>query len=320
MQAEGPESTALATAIESPPMRALVTGATGFLGSHLVHLLLAQGDEAAVLVRPASNRGRLADVVDRLTVVEAHLEQLKTARAQIAAFAPDTVFHLAWEGVHGADRDEVGRLRGNVQRTLELLDLAADLGCSAFVGLGSQAEYGPAGGVIDEETPLRPTTPYGVGKLAVGLLVEPLARARGTRGVWLRLFSSYGPSDEPSYMIPYVIGALLAGRIPHLTAGDQYCDTLYCTDVAGALRAAAATDGCHGQYVLASGAACTVREIAETIRDTIAPRAALDFGAPARHPGWLGSHQRLTRDTGWAPTVDLRAGLTKTILWWREHC
>jgi nucleoside-diphosphate-sugar epimerase len=301
-------------------MRALVTGATGFLGSHLVHLLLAQGDEAAVLVRPASNRGRLADVVDRLTLVEAHLEQLQTARGQIAAFAPDTVFHLAWEGVHGAARDEAGRLRGNVQRTLELLDLAANLGCSAFVGLGSQAEYGPASGVIDEETPLRPTTPYGVGKLAVGLLIEPLARARGMRGVWLRLFSSYGPSDEPSYMIPYVICALLAGRVPHLTAGGQYCDTLYCMDVAGALRAAASTDGCHGQYVLASGAAYTVREIAETIRDTIAPSATLDFGAPAQHPGWLGSHQRLTRDTGWSPTVDLRAGLAKTILWWREHC
>jgi nucleoside-diphosphate-sugar epimerase len=301
-------------------MRALVTGATGFLGSHLVHLLLAQGDEAAVLVRPASNRARLGDVADRLTVIEAHPERLQTARAQIAAFAPNIVFHLAWDGVHGAARDDVGRLSGNVRRTLQLLDLAADLGCSAFVGLGSQAEYGPQRGVIDEQTPLRPITPYGVGKLSVGLLVEPIARARGMRGVWLRLFSSYGPGDEPSYMIPYVICELLAGRVPHLTAGDQYCDTLYCTDVAGALRAAAATDACRGQYVLASGAACTVREIAEMIRDTIAPGASLDFGAPAPHPGWRGSHQRLTRDTGWSPAVDLSAGLKRTIPWWRGHC
>jgi nucleoside-diphosphate-sugar epimerase len=301
-------------------MRALVTGATGFLGSHLVHLLLAGGDDAAVLVRPESNRRRLEDVADRLTIVEAYAGPVKASQAQIAAFAPDTVFHLAWDGVHGAARDDAGRLSGNVRRTLQLLELAADLGCAAFVGLGSQAEYGPQSGVIDEGTPLRPTTPYGVGKLAVGLLVEPIARARGMRGVWLRLFSSYGPGDEPRYMIPYVICELLSGRVPHLTAGGQYCDTLYCTDVAGALRAAAATDGCHGQYVLASGAACTVREIAETIRDTIAPGAALDFGAPAAHPGWLGSHQRFTRDTGWAPAVDLSAGLNRTILWWREHC
>jgi nucleoside-diphosphate-sugar epimerase len=301
-------------------MRALVTGATGFLGSHLVHLLLAGGDEAAVLVRPESNRRRLADVVDRLTIVEAYPGPVEASRAQIAAFAPDTVFHLAWDGVHGAARDDAGRLSGNVRRTLQLLDLAADLECAAFVGLGSQAEYGPQKGIIDEATPLRPTTAYGVGKLAVGLLVEPLSRATGMRGVWLRLFSSYGPGDEPTYMIPYVISELLAGRVPHLTAGSQYCDTLYCADVARALRAAAATDGCHGQYVLASGTECTVREIAETIRDTIAPGADLDFGAPARHPGWLGSHQRLTRDTAWSPTVDLRAGLTKTIFWWCEHC
>jgi nucleoside-diphosphate-sugar epimerase len=301
-------------------MRALVTGATGFLGSHLVHLLLARGDEAAVLVRRESNRRRLADVVDRLTIVEADPGPIEAFRTQIAAFAPDTVFHLAWDGVHGTARDDAGRLSGNVRRTLELLDLAAELDCAAFVGLGSQAEYGPHKGIIDERTPLRPTTPYGVGKLALGLLIEPLSRATGMRGVWLRLFSSYGPGDEPTYMIPYVIGELLADRVPHLTAGGQYCDTLYCTDVAEALRAAAVTDGCHGQYVLASGTECTVREIAETIRDAIAPGATLDFGPPAPHPGWLGSHQRLTRDTGWAPVVDLRAGLAQTIFWWREHC
>ena len=103
-------------------------------------------------------------------------------------------------------------------------------------------------------------------------------------------------------MIPYVIQELIAGRTPHLSAGDQPCDTLYCTDVAEALRAAAAADGCRGQYVLASGAVVGVRKIAETIRDIVAPGAALDFGAPAGHPGWRGSHERLTHDTGWAPS------------------
>jgi nucleoside-diphosphate-sugar epimerase len=300
-------------------MRALVTGATGFLGSHLVHLLLAEGDDAAVLVRPESDRGRLADVADRLTVVEAYPGPLKASRAQIAAFAPDTVFHLAWDGVHGADRDDVGRLSGNVRLSLKLVDLAADLGCTAFVGLGSLAEYGPQSGVIDEDTPAHPTTAYGVGKLAVGLLLEPIARASDMRGVWLRLFSAYGPRDHPRYLIPYVISELLAGRVPHLTAGNQPYDTLYCTDVANALRTAAATGQCRGQYVLASGAAVTVREIAEAIRDIVAHGATLDFDAAAGHTGWRGSHQRLTRDTGWSPSVDLPAGLAKTILWWQEH-
>jgi nucleoside-diphosphate-sugar epimerase len=300
-------------------MRALVTGGTGFLGGELVHFLLAQGDAAAVLVRRASNLRRLDDVLDHVTLVDAELEGAQRVH-EIAAFAPDTVFHLGWDGVHGTDRADLGRLPGNVRRSLDMLDLAADAGCTAFVGLGSQAEYGPQSGIIDEGTPLRPTTPYGVGKLAVGLLVEPMARARGMRGVWLRLFSSYGPGDAPSYMIPYVICELLAGRVPHLTAGDQYCDTLYCTDVARALRAAAMSEVCQGQYVLASGVESTVRQIAETIRETIGPGATLDFGEPATHPGWLGSHQRLTRDTGWSPSVDLPTGLKKTVLWWQAHC
>jgi UDP-glucose 4-epimerase len=300
-------------------MRALVTGATGFIGGHLVRLLLAKADHVAILARSESARGRLADVGDRLKVIEIASGRVTEARATVVAFSPDAVFHLAWSGVHGRDRDDPRHVETNVRFTLDLLDVAAASGCATFVGLGSQAEYGPHDGVIDESTPFRPISSYGVAKLAVGLLIDNICRAAGMRGVWLRLLSAYGPGDQPDYLIPYLIRELLAGRVPHLSSGEQPHDTLYCEDVAAALRAAALSPRCRGQYVLASAIPITVREIAETLRGLAAPEAQLEYGTAAGHPGWRGSHAHLTADTGWSPSVNLRIGLERTVLWCREH-
>jgi nucleoside-diphosphate-sugar epimerase len=297
-------------------MRAIVTGGTGFIGSHLVRALLARADEVAVLVRPESDGWRLQGVADRLLILETESADMP---AKAADFAPDAMFHLAWAGVHGASRDSGHHLAANLRQTVEIIELAEKAGCGAIVGLGSQAEFGPSAGIIDESTPSQPNTAYGIGKLAAGLVVEHTAAAHGMRGVWLRLLSAYGPMDEPSYLIPYILREMLAGRRPVLSSGTQPHDTLYCLDVAEALRAAALSDRCRGRYVLAAGDDLSVREIAEVAQELVAPTLALAFGSPAAHPGWRGSHRKLTEDTGWSPSTPLRVGLGETVLWYREH-
>ena len=297
-------------------MRVIVTGSTGFIGSHLVRALLARGDEVAVLVRPETDRWRLQGVADRLLILETTSRDMQLMAAD---FAPDTTFHLAWAGVHGASRDDAHHLAANLRHTVDVIELAEKAGCRTIVGLGSQAEFGPSAGIIDERTPAQPTTVYGIGKLAAGLVVEHTAASHGMRGVWLRLLSAYGPMDEPSYLIPYMIRELLAGRPPMLSSGAQPHDTLYCLDVAEALRAAAISERCRGTYVLAAGEDISVREIAEVAQELVAPTLALEFGSPAAHPGWRGSHRKLTEDTGWSPSTPLRVGLGETVLWYRRH-
>jgi UDP-glucose 4-epimerase len=297
-------------------MRAIITGGTGFIGSHLVRALLAREDEVAVLVRPESDAWRLDGLAERLLILETASADMQ---ARAADFAPDTMFHLAWAGVHGSGRDDAHLIAPNLRRTAEAIELAEEAGCRTVVGLGSQAEFGPSDGLIDERTLSQPTTAYGIGKLAAGLMVEQTATAHGMRGVWLRLLSAYGPMDDSSYLIPYLIREMLAGRRPALSSGTQPHDTLYCVDVAEALRAAAVSDRCRGMYVLASGDDTTVCDIAGIAQELMAPTLAPEFGSPAGHPGWRGFHAKLTQDTGWSPSTPLRVGLGETVLWYREH-
>jgi nucleoside-diphosphate-sugar epimerase len=282
----------------------------------LVRALLAHDDEVAVLVRPESDVWRLQRVADRLLILETTSPDIQVRAAD---FAPDVMFHLAWAGVHGAGRDDVHHIAANLRRTVETIELAGKAGCRTIVGLGSQAEFGPSEARITESTPSQPSTAYGIGKLAAGLVVDHAAAARGMRGVWLRLLSAYGPMDDSSYLIPYLIREMLAGRRPKLSSGSQPHDTLYCVDVADALRASAVSDRCRGTYVLAAGDDVTVREIAAVVQELVAPTLAPEFGSPAGHPGWRGSHIKLTQDTGWSPSTALRVGLGETVLWYREH-
>lgn len=298
-------------------MRCLVTGASGHLGSHLTELLVREGAEVTALCREGSDLWRLKDVLGRVNV-------LRRARAsEIKRAAPEAVFHLAWRGVAGDSRDAPEQLTVNVAATLELCQIVVESGCRVFVGLGSQAEYGPHDAVLTEETPARPVTAYGVAKLCAGMMTAKLCGLAGVRHVWLRLLSTYGPKDDERHLIPAVILSLLKGERPRLTAGEQTWDYLYVEDAARAVLGVAVNPGGRGVFNLGSGRAATVRAVAERLRDLIDPSMGLGFGEVPYAPGQLmrleTSIERLRRATGWEPRVNLDEGLRRTVDWHRTR-
>lgn len=298
-------------------MRCLVTGAAGHLGSHLTEQLVREGAEVTVLVREESDLWRLAGVLERVNV-------LRRARpSEIKRAAPEAVFHLAWQGVAGDSRDAPEQLTVNVAATLELCQIVVEAGCRVFVGLGSQAEYGPHDSVLTEETLARPVTAYGVAKLCAGMMTAKLCELAGVRHVWLRLLATYGPKDDERHLIPTVIRSLLGGERPRLTKGEQTWDYLYVEDAAEAIYRVAATDEARGVFNLGSGRAATVRAVVERLRDLIDPSVELNFGEEPYAPGQLmrleASAERLRRATGWEPRVGLDEGLNRTIEWHRTR-
>jgi nucleoside-diphosphate-sugar epimerase len=303
-------------------MRALVTGATGFVGSHLVPLLVERGDEVAILRRPGGDSWRIRPWLASLAEIAGDVANPRGAEGAILEFEPEAVFHLAWSGVEKARRDDPAAHAVNIEASLALLGLAARAGCRTWVGLGSQAEYGPHEGPIDEQDATSPRSAYGAAKLEACAQSRRLADAAGVRFLWLRLFSAYGPADHPSSLVSHVITTLLRGGRPALTTGNQRWDFLYTADAAEAIAAAADAPGAEGIFNLGSGQTRTIRAIVEMIRDLIDPALPLGFGEVPVSPGATRHLEanigRLAGATGWRPRTTLEEGLTRTVAWHRD--
>jgi len=295
----------------------LVTGGTGFVGARVVRQLVEQGRDVAVLMRASSNSRRIDDLLNRCTVIRGDLAQIEAAGGALTHFSPEAVVHLAWEGVKGADRNSAVQM-DNVVASIKLYQLTEKIGCRHFVGLGSQAEYGQLSGRISETAATSPTTAYGAAKLAAGLVLERTAVASGRPFAWLRLFSSYGPDDDPSWLIPYLIRSLLAGDKPSLTKAEQIWDYMHVNDVAAGVVAALDAGAC-GLFNLGSGQARPLREIILMIRDAIDPSLPLGFGDVPYRPDQVmhleANITALTSVAPWRPQIDLVEGLTDLVQW-----
>ncbi|PWW06265.1 transketolase N-terminal domain/subunit [Paenibacillus cellulosilyticus] len=285
---------------------AVVTGAAGFIGAAVCRELLSRGWRVYAVIRPGSKAERLPHGHGALQLVEGDLmqpaqweTQLETAAAAGERF--DSWLQLGWEGVAGSMRNDDSQA-ANVEATVESVRLAARLGCSSWIGAGSQAEYGQMEGRVDEGAAETPTTAYGRAKLASGRQALEEAALHGLSGYWVRIFSVYGPGDNGSWLIPGLIRQLMAGESPAMTFGEQRWDYLYIDDAAAAFAALAeqstaarhkqlasemAYGGAnnrvfrkpgrsfypsHGVYNLGSGESRTIRHIAELVRQAVAAR------------------------------------------------
>jgi UDP-glucose 4-epimerase len=301
--------------------KVLITGGSGFIGARVVRQLIEAGRDVVLLLRPASDTRRIDDVLARCTVVRGDLARLHETRAALERLAPTAVLHLAWDGVRGADRNGAMQMQ-NVCQAIDLYHLTEAIGCRRFVGLGSQAEYGPLAGRISEGAPTRPTTVYGAAKLAACLLLERRSAASDRPFAWLRLFSSYGPDDDPSWLVPYLIRTLLAGGKPSLTRAEQIWDYLHVDDVAAAI-VSVLDSGARGVFNLASGRGRPLREIVTLVRDAIDPLLPLGFGEIEYRPDQVmhleGDISALMATTGWVPRMTLEHGIASTVSWYRNE-
>ncbi len=298
--------------------RALITGATGFIGGALLRALLASGQKAFALARSPGAGGRLASAGGIL--LEGDLRDADSLEACVRTARPDVVYHLAAASASPGGRPAAELFETNVRGTALLLRAVEGYGCRAFVHVGSGAEYGPLNHAAAEDAPLRPSGPYAVAKAAASLLSLQAALPV----VVVRVFGAYGPGEREERLFPYVMGCLRRGEAALLSDGRQRRDFVHVEDVVRLLRTAAETPAAPGRVLhAATGRAWSVREAVEMAREAWAPAGpAPVFGAlPTRHdepPLYLGCRERTTALTGWMPAYDLRAGIEHTVARARE--
>ncbi|MBR0846708.1 NAD(P)-dependent oxidoreductase [Bradyrhizobium diazoefficiens] len=297
-------------------MRIFVTGATGFLGAYVAEDLIQQGHDVALLLRPGTRPWRIAAILDRLRIIEGTLDDLAALGEGLRSFTPDAVVHMAWRGVGGRERNSADQAR-NIVDILGLVDLAADAGATIFVGAGSQAEYGPYDRAIVESDVPRPTSLYGIAKLASGLMAERRSAERALRFAWLRIFSVYGPKDGESWLIPSLIRTLRANGRMALTACEQRWGFLHARDAAAAVRLVLASPAAYGTYNLGSPDAPRLRDTATRLRELIGA-GELGFGeVPYRSDQVmvLAADVARLKALGWRPATGLDQGLRETLAW-----
>lgn len=298
-------------------MRALVTGATGFAGSHLCSLLEESGDEVTAVSRSLG--------VD--------LGDAGATRTAVTEARPEVVFHLAAQAHVGHSwEDPLGTLAGNLTSTVNLLEAVRAAAPGAVVVVAVSGEvYGPPDYVpTDEAHALRPQNPYAVSKAATDLVARFYFDAHGLRTIRARAFNHSGPGQEPTYAIASFCRQLAAG----LVAGDSpirivtgnpdtrrdYTDV---RDVVRAYRALAERGESGEAYNICSGRTASAAELVAALAETV--------DVPVEHvvdPALVRAHEvmevhgafdKLRGATGWVPTIPLATTLSDSVSWWREQ-
>lgn len=218
----------------------LLTGATGFIGARIARALVNQRCDVVALVRPTSNRRRLAHLGDSIRLAEGDFHAPDDVECVVRGTTPDVLIHAAWRatGSYLADPGNIGDL----QASLDLFERARVAGCRRIVGLGTCLEYDTRRGWLDESAPLAPASLYASAKAALYLATSAWARELNVSFAWPRLFNQYGPGEDPRRLVPSVAMALLAGRPVQVTRGDQVRDYLYVDDLADAVLTVGLSD------------------------------------------------------------------------------
>jgi UDP-glucose 4-epimerase len=305
-------------------MKTVVTGGAGFIGSHLVRRLVADG--AAVTVIDDFSTGRRENI-DGVPVAIAERDLARDALTDLLE-GVDVVFHLAAvPSVPRSVREPLRTHQAAATATLRLLDAAREAGVRTFVNSSSSSVYGDvASPPMRESMPTVPRSPYAVAKLAAEGYTRVFAQLHGMRTVSLRYFNVFGPRQDPTSTyaaaIPRFIAAYLRRERPQVYGdGLQSRDFTYVDNVVEANIAAAAAPKLSGESVnIAAGSPRTVLEVLEAI--------SKEFGyslAPAHAPDRPGdirdSHADLSVARsllGYKATVDFQTGLRRTVAFLSE--
>jgi UDP-glucose 4-epimerase len=304
---------------------ALVTGATGFIGSALTRRLAEEGVKTYCLVREGRYNPAEFETLQGVEVIEIRSSQTDALRTALAGITADVVFDLASYGVNPKENDPEIMIETNLRFLSSLLLITSQWPLRRFIHAGSCFEYGesPDRMPIREDHPLQPISLYGAAKAASVLYGNALAAKLAIPFVTLRLFGVYGIGERPHRLVPYIINRLSCNEPVDLTPGQQVRDLLYIDDVVEAFTAAARQDRVESLcvYNVCSGTPVTIREVGETVAKSMdKPSTLLHWGERAYsidEPMWIaGDGSKFEKTTGWRPNVSLLEGIKRMI---HEH-
>ncbi|MCA2702363.1 MAG: NAD(P)-dependent oxidoreductase [Microcystis sp. M179S2] len=302
-------------------MKVLITGASGFVGSHVARLLVAEGCEVYALVRESSNRWRIRDILPSMYLRQSDLVAFENVNTYLQEIKPELCIHLAWYAVPGKYLNSQENL-DSIQASINLLSQLAELGCKRFVGIGTCFEYDLSLGYLSESSLTKPITLYAATKVALSTILQQFAQITEMEIAWIRLFYQYGPMEDERRLIPSVISSLLRDEVVKTTKGEQIRDFLHIEDVASAIWAVAKSN-VSGVVNVGSGQPVTVGQIALELGNLLGKPDLIHLGALPYRPNdpmfICANNELLRKKTDWTQKYNLTTGLKNTIEWYKDH-
>jgi UDP-glucose 4-epimerase len=306
--------------------RVLLTGATGFVGANLARRLLADGHELHLFVRPAANRWRIEEIQHEVRLHEVDVAERQSVDERVRSIRPEWIFHLAAYGSYSTQTDLNAMIQTNLLGTIHLVQACAQVGFDAFVNAGSSSEYGFKDHAPSEEEWLEPNSHYAVTKASAALFCRYTAQKQNLPITTLRLYSVYGPYEEPTRLMPTLIRAGLAGALPPLVNPDVARDYVYAEDVADAfvLAAERANSGARGSvYNVGTGVQTTIRQVVDIARRTLDISAEPQWGSMPDRPWdtsvWIADSRRIRQELSWRPRHLFETGFRLMVDWFRNN-
>ena len=307
--------------------RVLVTGASGFIGSHVTRALVCCGADVHTLTSAVSSvyPTRLVDLRKHVTMHEGCLSDRSAMDVLVDRARPEIVFHLGAYTHVGKSWSRVDEcVQTNIQGTVNLLQALSGSDYRRFVYTGTSEIYGDIDVPFREDAKVNPVSPYSVSKYAGERYCRMFHQAYGWPIVMLRPFNAYGPYQSPDRVIPEIIVRALTGQELRMTQGRQTREFNFVEDLAHGFLLAGTVEGIDGEVInLGCGDEVSMREVATTILDVMGNPITPQFGALPERPTEIrrmfSDSERARTLLGYKPAHSLRDGLARTIEWYRAE-
>ena len=314
-------------------MKALITGVTGFVGSHLAEHLLARGDDVYGTIRWRSRLDNITQIKDKIKLIETDIRDSYSIEKSIKSVEPDVIFHLAAQSfVHSSFNAPQETLSTNIIGTVNLLEAVRSSEVNPVIQIaGSSEEYGlvlPHETPIKETNPLRPLSPYGVSKVAEDLIAYQYHKSYGLKTVITRAFNHEGPRRgevfSTSNFAKQIAEIENGFKDPVIFVGNLNASRDF-TDVRDMVRAyVLAVEKCdYGEaYNICSGRAWKISEMLDLLLSMSKKKIEVKQDPARMRPSdveiLLGDAKKFINKTGWAPKYTFEQTMKDLLDYWRK--
>ena len=305
--------------------RVALTGASGFIGANLTRRLIAEGCEVHLLLRQNYNPWRIESIQKNVKIHIVNLQDPRSTRKVIEAIQPDWVFHLAAYGAYSSQTEYQQMIDTNLTSTINLVNACMEVGFEAFINTGSSSEYGYKDHPPKEDEWIEPNSIYAITKAAATHYCRFIAQSKKVSLATVRLYSVFGPYEEPTRLIPSLIIEGLQGKLPPLVNPTIARDFVFVNDVSNAYISLASNSSKISSEVfnLGTGTQVSIQEVVEIARQLLPIQENPLWGSmPDRQwdtSCWVCDHSRITKAVNWQLSSSFAEGFQETINWFKTH-